>query len=379
VSLYLHYGHSEQERLWTTPARCLSDPGATENCDCCLRIRGLQLFHNVSSPRDLLMARSCPGSRSVEYVSLESSRRSCSSDIKGKEYLTFGDWGPSRYVTLAKVEDYANFGFARQSLSDCSTEHGISCGSKYRPASLSLEQRAVFLIDVYDMCLVPASNSEGYVALSYRWGSGTRAKEFAELSHKMVPEFQKRGFFRSHAHHIPTTINDAIEFTRKVGKGIFGLVSSSRQFYDPLMTASANSSATDRYCIIQDDKDIKYGQLQAMSNIYHAASFTIIAAEGDASSGLPGMRHQKRATNPQYCPNADILIAASSMSIMDGTPWAKRGWVSVCGASIINHRNFMYNYSLCNAGILYCLLKYILTKEDVSGANIFTTKLRVSR
>lgn len=58
----------------------------------------------------------------------------------------------------------------------------------------------------------------------------------------------------------------------------------------------------DSLCICQDDASTKHGQISAMNSIYADATLTLVALEGDASYGLPGVepyaspRHQQVET-----------------------------------------------------------------------------------
>jgi hypothetical protein len=59
----------------------------------------------------------------------------------------------------------------------------------------------------------------------------------------------------------------------------------------------------DKYCINQFDSEELHTQISAMDIIYESASFTIIAGEGTATSGLPGVTEVPRLPQPSISIN----------------------------------------------------------------------------
>ena len=114
----------------------------------------------------------------------------------------------------------------------------------------------------------------------------------------------QNGFFKPDGMKFPQTVLDAMEFCKKMDQRYLWI---------------------DRYCIIQDLPEQKHDQLQAMGIIYHRAYFTIIAAEGDALRGLPGVqpsrKFQCRAYNVTTCEEAGLLIAVRCETITERTRW----------------------------------------------------------
>ncbi|KAI9859128.1 MAG: hypothetical protein M1813_007084 [Trichoglossum hirsutum] len=95
-------------------------------------------------------------------------------------------------------------------LSHCESHHGKQC--YFRPWTAHLPwAKDLFLIDVEDMCIVPASNQCRYVALSYVWGQCNNYK-FTKADFSTV---QKRGMLREKV--LPATIEDAITVTQAIG------------------------------------------------------------------------------------------------------------------------------------------------------------------
>jgi hypothetical protein len=94
--------------------------------------------------------------------------------------------------------------------------------------------------------------SESYVALSYVWGSPSG--------------------------DWPQTILDAAEVTKRLGEQYLWV---------------------DRLCINQSNLQEKQVLISKMNAIYEGAEFTIVAAAGDARTGLPGVEMTPRKPQPR--------------------------------------------------------------------------------
>ncbi|PPJ52928.1 hypothetical protein CBER1_11567 [Cercospora berteroae] len=106
----------------------------------------------------------------------------------------------------------------------------------------------------------------------------------------------------------------------------------------------------DCLCIIQDDKEEKLRQIQAMDRIYSCAKFTMaVAADWHRDVGIPGIRNRLRNTWweeelfwGKYRPILDFSLTTD---VMD-SPWNYRGWtyqeqcLSRRKIFISNHRSF---------------------------------------
>lgn len=65
----------------------------------------------------------------------------------------------------------------------------------------------------------------------------------------------------------------------------------------------------DALCIVQDDNDSKMQDIHNMGALYANATFTIVAADGDASTGLNVLR-QKVLEGPSFYFNKFTFIGA---------------------------------------------------------------------
>jgi hypothetical protein len=131
------------------------------------------------------------------------------------------------------------------------------------------------VIDVKEMCVAEWKQSGPYVALSYVWG---RTPNF-ELKLANLDELLQPRSLEHRWKEIPQTIRDAILLTTNLGFRYLWV---------------------DSLCIIQDDWENKFNDINQMASIYGCASITIAAADGsDASHGLRGTGESPRCTAPQ--------------------------------------------------------------------------------
>ncbi|CAG9937713.1 unnamed protein product, partial [Clonostachys rosea f. rosea IK726] len=164
----------------------------------------------------------------------------------------------------------------REWLDTCNREHDHHC-SISNPAddpdpTASTVFRPEWLIDSSERCLVRSQPGDRYVALSYVWGMGpNQRKSEPEGSAKLLKsniEMYRDGLPER---DVPDTIYDAIRLSRKLGlKRIW----------------------VDRLCIVQDDEAQKEAHVRHMADIFSGAYLTIVAAHGDAETGL-GQSHDE--------------------------------------------------------------------------------------
>ncbi|KAI4178778.1 MAG: hypothetical protein L6R41_008211, partial [Letrouitia leprolyta] len=147
--------------------------------------------------------------------------------------------GPSADIELAK------------SWLDCCRQAHRTCGPK-KPIGASLPGFRVINCAKTPPIVEDRPWSENYVALSYVWGP---------------PSGQW-----------PKTILDAIEVTKRMGERYLWV---------------------DRLCIDQSNLHEKQFLISRMDAIYNGAVFTVVAAEGDARTGLPGINATRRKVQPR--------------------------------------------------------------------------------
>ncbi|KAG7290010.1 hypothetical protein NEMBOFW57_000002 [Staphylotrichum longicolle] len=174
------------------------------------------------------------------------------------------------------------------------------------------------LIDTRDGCVIEGRPDMEYFALSYVWGDVaqlalTRAnREALRRPGSLWAETGDTG------PALPRTISDAMALCKACDQRYLWV---------------------DSLCIVQDDPDNKHVQIQAMGQIYMAASLTIVAAAGsDANAGLlPCPLGTSKAIQPLHV-KKDIEFGGKRLTFctvpswartadaIRGSAWASRGW-----------------------------------------------------
>ncbi|KAI1279639.1 heterokaryon incompatibility protein-domain-containing protein [Xylaria sp. FL0933] len=196
-----------------------------------------------------------------------------------------------------------DFDMVRRWLKTCEREHE-KCGSNEGPFNVDLS--FFRCIDVEDMCITPVPITSQYVALSYKWGE---CKPFLLLNPNKDDLFAKDGL-RRNWDSIPKTIQDSIDFVRRVG---------CRYVW------------VDQLCLVQDDDDDRSTGITAMDLVYEQAYFTILAGSGtDADSGLPGVREGTRSSSHQVTsevlPGVNLVLRHTMEDIVAKSEYHHRGW-----------------------------------------------------
>jgi hypothetical protein len=192
-----------------------------------------------------------------------------------------------------------NFFWAKDRLRLCDDHHSDLCSTIEGFERSSI----VYLIDVENQCLVEA-NSQSYVALSYVWGPVSTEDVYAKCCIDSLPQMLRKGYFDSKKETVPLLVRNAITFCEEMGQKYLWV---------------------DRYCIVQDLPEQKHQQLKVMGSIYHKAYFTIIAADGDAMTGLRGfptdLHEKERSINIIRCEEAGLTFRAQYDTIAQNTTW----------------------------------------------------------
>ncbi|KAK4222672.1 heterokaryon incompatibility protein-domain-containing protein [Podospora fimiseda] len=171
------------------------------------------------------------------------------------------DLGRGRLVD----EHWVDIDLLREWEQKCRKEHGMTCGGPHDDHSNHLSSmQPVWLIDVWQRCLVKASVAPEYTALSYVWGGFRPFTTLLSNIHQLqVP------FSLDSGPNIPRTVSDAIMLTQNLGIRYLWV---------------------DALCIVQDDEDHRNSQIASMAGIFANASLTIVIASGvHSNTGLPGL------------------------------------------------------------------------------------------
>ncbi|KAF8854643.1 HET-domain-containing protein [Acephala macrosclerotiorum] len=215
------------------------------------------------------------------------------------------------FVPLQLSPKWIDLDTIRGWIRTCINDHGPECW----PLEM-LSGLPVWLIDVKEQCLIPATAQHTYLALSYVWGQA----ESSETTKLNIVAFQTPGAFSpaNRDVEIPKTIRHAMGLVDLLGERYLWV---------------------DRLCICQDDEETKASQIDIMGDIYGNALVTIIAASGwDANHGLRGI---KGVTEPRdLAPNAgdDYFKSIEPQSSF----WYSRGWTFQ--ELFFSRRKLMFHY-----------------------------------
>ena len=205
--------------------------------------------------------------------------------------------------------DWVDLGLVQNWKQRCISEHGLKCSNPWR-----IERaRPAWMIDTHNNCIVSGETvpvDSNYIAMSYRWNNANGFQVDVNilptlLQHHSLerPEITSR---------LPPIIRDAIQLTRHVGERYIWI---------------------DALCIVHggDDKKSTQRQLDLMGAIYASAIMTIVATDGDAVYGLPGVKGSAESRNlkQQIIPfgnNDESVLVRRSDLLGQSTEYHKRAW-----------------------------------------------------
>lgn len=127
-------------------------------------------------------------------------------------------------------------------------------------------------VDTRRRCRVQPPPDYAFVSLSYVWGRSPDPSQLLATKSNIERLLKAGGLPPS---RLPTTVNDAIETCRRLGKIYLW---------------------ADRFCIVQDDPKDKEEQRSAMAAIYRRAKCAIVVTDGDGDSSI--CRTQPREDAP---------------------------------------------------------------------------------
>jgi hypothetical protein len=209
-------------------------------------------------------------------------------------------WGPKPAAQIVHPQ-WIKHGLPRRWKEHCDCRHGAEC-RRVPLAAFLTRGRPKWIIDVWRSCLVPGSHAAEYVALSYVWGE----RKFVTTTKDNFDCFQRPGALS--ALPLPNTIRHALGCTEMLGVRYLWV---------------------DSLCIVQDDTNAKYAEMENMSAIYANASVTIIASDGcDAYSGFAGLQG---VSGPRSYKQAIFDLdhgtkLSPRQEYQSGTVWSTRAW-----------------------------------------------------
>jgi hypothetical protein len=221
--------------------------------------------------------------------------------------------------TGRSIGQFVNLDLLREWISICLEDHKDACQKPEWILEGESQHPSLRLIDLQGGRIVDAPEDCDYFTLSYVWGPPA---DILRLLISNEDELRQTGIDWSDE-RIPKTIKDAASLVYLLG-------------YQYLWV--------DSLCIIQDDENDKYSQIQYMDSIYALALVTIIAADGShANHGLAGW-----TDNPRKVQQSSVKVS-KNMSLIehihlltgaayDKCTWKTRGWTmqeSLCSRRTI--------------------------------------------
>lgn len=186
-------------------------------------------------------------------------------------------------------------------LNRCVTEHGEQCSKSWVDPSINMP-RGFRLIDVHERRVVLPQAPFEYVALSYVWSTASSSPEKQKLqlysgNLKELEEVNSLG-----DSILPEVVADAVHLCAEIGHRYLWV---------------------DRFCIVQDDLDLKAEQIDAMGVIYDRAFLTFVALGDDPTPGLTGLACRPRQLgfhNRSVSNKRAILFSQSDNAIIRWNP-----------------------------------------------------------
>jgi hypothetical protein len=241
--------------------------------------------------------------------------------------------GGFTHLARAAKSELFDVDLARDWLRQCDGKHGIECtmGSKMPPSPVEMR-----MVDIESQCVVNATPSSRYAALSYVWGEVKPPVLRRENEYLL----RMRGCLRGLP--IPQTIVDAMSVCAKLGIRYLWV---------------------DSLCILQDDEDDVHEQVQHMDLVYRRAYLTIIVTTGDnCKAPIPSIS-QPRAPIQESTTIDGLAIGTVLLRVRDDilkSKWSSRAWTLQEYA--LSYRSLIFTakgtFFSCSEGI---------RREDMTG------------
>lgn len=186
----------------------------------------------------------------------------------------------------------------------CASSHGASCENPIKIWTV----RPAWVVDTENRCLVPGKECKSYATLSYRWGKARGLK----VQPDTMARLQRHNSLDDPAisSQLAPIVRHATALTTMIGERYLWV---------------------DVLCIDHSRISESTSQLQLMGAIYANASLTIVAFDGDAEDGLPGLEgtSRGRSLDNTLIPFGEENFIHDKHGYFEFSTWGqyhKRGW-----------------------------------------------------
>ncbi|KAI0097945.1 heterokaryon incompatibility protein-domain-containing protein [Nemania sp. FL0031] len=195
----------------------------------------------------------------------------------------------------------------------CVREHGEECSASWIPSSVDMP-RGFRLIDTHERRVVRPQSQVEYVALSYVWNAASSSpeKQSSQLNLGNLKELEEPNSLNDSI--LPEVVADAINLCIEIGQRYIWV---------------------DRFCIVQDDLELKGEHIDAMGAIYDRAFLTFVALGDGPTPGLVGLPYRPRPQSFQnrswdLLPTMSNPVGEARLPLIDmaisESKWNSRAW-----------------------------------------------------
>lgn len=188
---------------------------------------------------------------------------------------------------------------------ECAEQHSTCARPMEGLGSLSSELPDGFrVIDVFQRRVIRPTSGVRFVALSYVWGKDL-SEHLLQATKASMKGLEEMGGIVPE--RTPRTIEDAMTVCKQLGETYLW---------------------ADRLCIVQDDASTKKQQIDAMDQVYVAATLTLVACRGlDMDSGLSGVSFQRdRQAHVVFGGVTATQVREAHAATIRRSYWDSRAW-----------------------------------------------------
>ncbi|KAK1655258.1 heterokaryon incompatibility protein-domain-containing protein [Colletotrichum phormii] len=223
-------------------------------------------FHNFCNQRRPLFGRN-PADIDIKFQrpGVLTFEESTSTGVQYANFLLLKRESIPNHPGIARILDpeWIDTSVVASWKKQCASSHGPKCAN---PVKIWLI-RPAWVVDTEQRCLVPGARCESYVTLSYRWGKAPGLRILPDTISKLQTPVAIDDL--TIASQLAPMVCHAVHLTSAIGERYLWVAT---------------------LCIDHAREAESTQQLQLMAAIFANASLTIVALDGDAEDGFPGLQ-----------------------------------------------------------------------------------------